>query len=181
MSHPIISRLVPVFLLALATLSGCGLIGPAVSIGLIKLHFGCLPEGSVIDTPTGPRAIETLATGDQVVGYSGEPVVVLQVCQYLEDPKTSAYLAVHFDGGDIIPLSPRHRIAGTPAAELQPGMEIGGRTVSEVSPVTGVARSFDLLTSDEGYRIHGIPVNSMIEEMLESARSGTKLGRKRLE
>ena len=32
-------------------------------------------------------------------------------------------------------------------------------------------RSYDLLTTDSGYRISGIPVNSMIEEMVNTARN----------
>ena len=35
----------------------------------------------------------------------------------------------------------------------------------------GVQRSYDLLTTDRGYRINGVPVNSMIEEMLDAARN----------
>ncbi len=48
---------------------------------------------------------------------------------------------------------------------LKAGDRIGERTVSSVQSLEGVSRSFDLLTDDRGYRIHGIPVNSMIEEM----------------
>jgi hypothetical protein len=38
--------------------------------------------------------------------------------------------------------------------------------------LNGVSRSFDLLTDDAGYRIGGIPVNSMIAEMAAHRLSG---------
>ena len=33
----------------------------------------------------------------------------------------------------------------------------------------GETHSYDLLTEDAGYRINGVPVNSMIEEMVAAA------------
>ena len=103
--------------------------------------------------------------GDLVVGYQGEAVVVLQVHQYQEDPAALRHLRVRFSDGMEIQLSGRHRINGVPAESLGQGDRIGGRVVSAVEPLGGVRRSFDLLTEDRGYRIGGIPVNSMIEEM----------------
>jgi hypothetical protein len=41
--------------------------------------------------------------------------------------------------------------------------------VAALSTRCGIKRSYDLLTEDEGYRIDGIPVNSMIEEMHAAA------------
>lgn len=37
--------------------------------------------------------------------------------------------------------------------------------MTRIESLGGVSRSFDLLTEDAGYRIAGIPVNSMISEM----------------
>lgn len=156
-----------VALLACLVLGNCGLIGTAAQVGLIKMKFGCLAEGSLIDTPTGPRAVEDLAAGDVVTGYDGSPVLVRQLHQYQEDPTVARHLVVRFAGGEEIRLSPRHRIGGIPAGELEPGRELDGHVVTQVRPLSGVSRSFDLLTDDAGYRIHGIPVNSMIEEMFE--------------
>ena len=146
-------------------LSSCGLLGLAASAGMIKLQFGCLPEGTLIDTPEGPTPIESLATGDRVIGYDGSPVVVTQIHQYQEDPEAVRHLVVRFDDGAKIPLSSRHRIAGIPAGDLSAGDPVENRVVTSVSPLGGVRRSFDLLTEDTGYQIGGVPVNSMIEEM----------------
>lgn len=143
--------------------SGCGLI-------TLKALFGCLPEGAAIDTPNGPVPVEQIRAGDQVIGYHGETVTVQQIHQYREDAEATRHLAVTFTNGSTIRLSPRHRIAGIPADELKPGDRAGGHTVSEVTAIGQVARSYDLLTDDPGYRIQGIPVNSMIVEMARRGR-----------
>ena len=110
--------------------------------------------------------IETLRTGDTVIGYGGGPVRIRQIHQYQEDPASSHYLTVYFDNGSVVSASPKHRIDGIPVEELEAGGSCGGRTVVRIGSLPGVSRSFDLLTDDSGYRIGGIPVNSMIEEML---------------
>jgi hypothetical protein len=161
--------LLPVSLVA-SQMTSCNLIGAAVGVGLVKLQFGCLPEGSRIDTPSGPIAIEDLKAGDHVTGFNGSPVRIAQIHQYAEDPELSRYLTIHFANGATVSASPRHRIDGIPASMLLPGDACGGTHVVRVAPLTRVARSFDLLTSDAGYRISGIPVNSMIEEMLAARR-----------
>ncbi len=147
-------------------LPSCNLIGTALGLGLAKLQFGCLPQGTRIDTAAGPVKIENLKSGDIITGYRGNPVRITQIHQYHEDPATSRYVTVHFANGSVVSASPRHRIDGVPAAELDVGEHCGSQTVTRVEPLRGVSRSFDLLTEDPGYRIAGIPVNSMIEEML---------------
>lgn len=169
MSDSLSTRFLRLFLLLGAAvclvLSSCSLIGTAASVGLMKLQFGCLVEGTPIDTPSGPVPVEQLAAGDMVTGYDGTPVRIRQLHQYQEDPAAARHLAVCFVDGAEIRLSTRHRICGIPAGRLEAGQELGGRVVSQIRPLGGVSRSFDLLTDDSGYRIHGIPVNSMIEEM----------------
>lgn len=132
----------------------------------MKLQFGCLPEGSRIDTAAGPVKIEKLKAGDTITGFNGSQVHISQIHQYREDPATSRYLTISFSNGSTVSASPRHRIDGTPAAELEIGDHCGGEIVTRIDALQGVSRSFDLLTEDSGYRIGGIPVNSMIEEML---------------
>lgn len=145
-----------------AVLPSCSLL----NLGLIKLRFGCLPEGTRIDTADGSVRIEDLKAGDLVTGFAGSPVRISQIHQYQEDPMTSSYLTVHFDSGSVVSASGKHRIDGVPAASLEIGDACGSQIVTRIDPRHGVARSFDLLTEDAGYRIGGIPVNSMIEEML---------------
>lgn len=153
--------LVPIFVAALL-LPSCGLL----NLGLLKLQFGCIPEGVHIDTASGPVRIEDLKAGDIVIGYNGSQVRINQIHQYREDPATSRYVTVSFAGGATVNVSSRHRIAGTPAGELRVGDACGSETVTAIGEMHRVSRSFDLLTEDPGYRIGGIPVNSMIAEML---------------
>jgi hypothetical protein len=156
--------ILPVLLIA-TLLPSCNLLGTVLSLGLVKLQYGCLPEGTRIDTPDGPMPVEQLKAGDVVTGFHGDPVRIEQVHQYAEDPATSRHLTIHFTNGAVVSASPRHRIDGTPASMLKPGDACGGTTVDRITPCERVSRSFDLLTGDPGYRISGIPVNSMIEEM----------------
>lgn len=149
-------------------LPSCSLIGTALGLGLAKLQFGCLPEGSLIDTASGPVKIESLKSGDLIHGFNGGLVRITQIHQYQEDPARSRYLSISFDNGSTINASPRHRIHHVPASSFAVGDRCGAHTVTRIESVHGVSRSFDLLTEDEGYRIGGIPVNSMIEEMLKN-------------
>ncbi|MDB4354028.1 Hint domain-containing protein [Akkermansiaceae bacterium] len=141
---------------------------------MVKLQFGCLPEGTFIDGPEGPVPVEDLRAGDRVIGYEGEVVVISQHHQYLEDASQVRHLKVVFEGGEEVQLSPRHRIGGIPAGALTPGSQVGAHVVARVESVGGVSRSFDLLTSDAGYQIGGIPVNSMIGEMAASSGAARK-------
>ncbi len=151
------------------SLVSCSLLRSAVGLGMVKLQFGCLPQGILIDTPNGPVPVEQLKAGDPVIGYHGEVVVIRQRHEYLEDATQARHLKVIFNGGEEIRLSPRHRICGTPASDLKPGDKVGDHIVARVDRLGGVSRSFDLLTDDAGYRIQGIPVNSMIREMAASS------------
>lgn len=164
----VVLLVVPIFLCAVL-LPSCNLIGTALGLGMVKLQFGCLPEGTRIDTADGTVKIEDLETGDMITGFHGSTVTITQIHQYQEAPATSHYLTIHFSNGSTVSASPRHRIDGTPAASLKVGDSCGSQTVTRIEVLNGVSRSFDLLTGDPGYRIGGIPVNSMIEEMLGQA------------
>jgi hypothetical protein len=156
----------PVLALALA---GCSLIGPLVGAALplagAKLAFACIPAQTLVDTPSGPRAIERLEAGDWVIGYSGKPVRIQQKHGYLEDPAT-VFLRIGFADGAAVDLCGMHRIAGIRARDLRVDQIVAGRKITSIESRRGVTRSYDLLTSDAGYQIGGIPVNSMIAEML---------------
>lgn len=168
----------------LVTNSSCGLIGAgvatatvaagtAIALAPLKLAFACLPEGTLIDTPGGPQAIETLRAGDLVIGYSGNPVRIQQVHGYLEDPENSEFYEIGFSNGTKVDLCSMHRIGGVRARDLKLGdVTEGGKSVASIRTYEGVERSYDLLTEDDGYRVGTIPVNSMIVEMYETGRSG---------
>jgi hypothetical protein len=164
---------------AAVAFSSCGLIAPLVRTALpfagIKMAFACLPEEAMIDTPAGPRCIRDITAGDTVTGYRGQPVLVQQKHVYREQPETE-FLRATFDDGATLEACGMHRIAGTRMRELEPGQVVAGRRVLGITSRRGIQRSYDLMTGDEGYRISGIPVNSMIEEM-HAAAAGLPRGR----
>ncbi len=163
---------------AMLTLPGCVNVAPmantAIKLGIAKLAFSCVPEGTAIDTPDGAVAIEEIRPGDTVIGYSGEPVRVLQKHAYAEDPNRERFYRVRFERGASVTVCDMHRVAGQRARTLAPGrtLTVPGATHAVVRSVEifgGVERSYDLLTEDTGYRMGGVPVNSMIAEMAEAA------------
>ena len=172
------SKLLCLALLALTTgLCGCSMIGPLASSALpyagLKLYFACIPEHTPVDTAAGPRLIEQLEPGDLVIGFSGKPVRILQKHSYLEQTET-VFLHITFADGASVDLCGMHRVAGIRAREIQLDQNIAGRRVTGIESRRGETRSYDLLTEDAGYRIHGVPVNSMIEEMHAAAASGMR-------
>ena len=96
--------------LALATVlfGGCGLINGllrnAMPLAGVKLQYMCIPEGTSVDTPAGPRSIESLRAGELVIGFDGEPVRILQKHEYVEDPGASEFLRVDFSSGERVEL-----------------------------------------------------------------------------
>jgi len=166
---------------------GCGLIGQAAGIAgsavkavvplairmaPAKLMFLCIPEGTPVDTPSGPRPIESIRPGDEVIGFEGHTVRVLQKHGYDEDPTIKRFLRIEFENDAIVSLCDMHRIDGIRGKDVKPADRLGMQTVKSIEAFDGVERSYDLLTEDKGYRISGLPVNSMIEEMLEASRKG---------
>lgn len=172
-------RLVLLSLLASLSILSCGcaniagIANAAVRLGTIKVIFSCIPEGTRIDTPQGARPIESLQPGETVIGYDGKAVPILQKHCYAEDPAPERFRRIMFSNGSVINLCDRHRIGGIKAMDIAPGTQLFGLRVASVEKYGGVMRSYDLLTTDSGYRISGIPVNSMIEEMVNASRNTT--------
>ena len=129
-----------------------------------------------MDTPAGPQAVETLRAGDIVVGFSGRPVKVMQIHGYVEDHSVNNFVKVEFENGAIVDLCKLHRIDGVRAGKLTVGQELkSGHIVKSIETYGGVERSYDILTEDEGYRVGGVPVNSMIQEMYESGLNNGRM------
>ena len=167
--------------LVLLALTGCGLLGPLIGAAApyagVKMMFACIPERTRLDTPAGPRPIEQFEAGDLVIGFGGKPVRILQKHAYLENPET-VFLRISFSDGASVDLCGMHRVAGIRARGIHVGETIAGRKVIGIESHRGVNHSFDLLTEDAGYQMHGVPVNSMIEEMNKAAATnGRSLGR----
>lgn len=139
------------------------------SAATAKIMAACIPEGQQIDTPEGPIAIENLTAGDMVIGFNGHPVKILMHHTYLENPQIERFAEVTIGHAEIN-LCDKHRINGIPTEALEVGDIIGNNTVDSIHWYSGVERSYDLLTEDQGYQIGGVPVNSMIEEMMRMVR-----------
>jgi len=172
------SKLLYLAMLSLAAgLCGCSMLGSLVQAALpyagMKLAFACIPEHTPVDTAAGPRPIEQLEAGDWVIGFTGKPVRILQKHSYLEQPET-VFLHITFADGASVDLCGMHRVAGIRAREIQLDQTIAGRQVAGIESRRGEIRSYDLLTEDAGYQIHGVPVNSMIEEMHAAAAAGMR-------
>lgn len=131
-----------------------------------KVLFKCIPEGELIDTPEGQVAIEDIRSGDSVIGFSGEPVKVLIKHEYAENPDAERFHRFYLDNGKNFSVCDMHRIEGEHSMHYNVGNSFkGGEVVEAVKVYGGVTRSYDLLTEDIGYRMSGVAVNSMIEEL----------------
>ena len=140
------------------------LIGAGATIAAAKVGTtgACLPKGVFIDTPDGKKLIEDINAGDVVIGYSGKPVLVVQKHCYMQNPEDTYYKVKVKHNGHVglVNVGSWHRIVGIRASKIS-------ENVISKEPYTGVKFSYDLLTEDLGYRIDGIPVNSMIDELIE--------------
>jgi len=133
---------------------------------MTKIMFTCIPEGVSIDCVNNTKLIEDIKPGDIVIGYNGNPVKVLQKHEYLENPTAERFYKVKFKGENDrvheVNVCDMHRIKGERSKSIT-------ENVISKEIYNGVEFSYDLLTEDEGYRIDGIPVNSMIGELAEHA------------
>ena len=131
-----------------------------------KVLFKCIPEGELIDTPEGQVAIEDIRSGDSVIGFSGEPVKVVIKHEYAENPDAERFHRFYLDNGKNFSVCDMHRIEGEHSKHYNVGNSFkGGEVVEAIKVYGGVTRSYDLLTEDIGYRMSGVAVNSMIEEL----------------
>ena len=133
--------------------------------GQVKVLLKCIPGYQEIDTPNGPVPIQDLRGGDYVIGYDNTVKRIEQLCSYVENPETEFLEFALADGGSITVCGP-HKILDIPAREWVVGSEMNGVPIVSIGKVTGVTTSYDLLTDVGGYRIAGVPVNSMIPEMI---------------
>jgi hypothetical protein len=140
-----------------------GVAQAAGTVAAAKVTTGsCIAKGICIDTVNGSVPIEDINVGDMVIGYNGNPTMVIQKHNYKEDPKSTFYdIKIRYDGKvRTVNVGGWHRIMDVPAPDIK-------ENIIEKNEYKGVEFSYDLLTEDAGYRMNGVPVNSMIEEMAE--------------
>jgi hypothetical protein len=139
------------------------------AIFFAKVISKCIPEGTKIDTPDGPVAIEDIKAGTKVKGYYKAETEVLQVHQYKEDRAPHRFYHIRFDNGGAVDCCDMHKIYNKRAKDYKVGDRIQNTKITSITRYNGVERSYDLLTADGGYLIGGVPVNSMIEELASLA------------
>ena len=130
-----------------------------------KMFFMCIPSGEMIDTLEGKKTIDDITPNDKIIGFSGDEVVVLQKHSYKEDPEAERFIKLSFDDGSSISLCDKHKVDSIESKSIKIDDKINGKSVVSIESFKGVELSYDLLTSDYGYQMNGIPVNSMIPEM----------------
>ena len=91
----------------------------------------------------------------------------MQKHEYKENPEMKRFLEITFDDRDTVNLCDMHKLNGTRSKYYNVGDMINGKEIVKIKWYDGVKRSYDLLTEDYGYRISGVPVNSMVEEMMK--------------
>ena len=65
-----------------------------------------------------------------------------------------------------------HTLGADAMARITTPTLILSGSLDAIVPAERARSSYDLLTEDAGYRIHGVSVNSMIEEMYAAGQSG---------
>ena len=151
---------------AVKSASNTSLFGDLLKVGgSVKIAMLCMPGYQEIDTPNGPVPIQDLRGGDYVIGYDNTVKRIEQLCSYVENPESEFLEFTLANGGKITVCGP-HKILDIPAREWVVGSEMNGVPIVSIGKVTGITTSYDLLTDVGGYRIAGVPVNSMIPEMI---------------
>jgi hypothetical protein len=136
-----------------------------------KTMFMCIPDGEKITTPDGDVAVKDLMPGDIVTGYDGKPTTVLQKHIYKEDPEAIRFVRFTLEDGKSFSVCDMHKVEGLRAGDYSVGDYVGGLEITSIEVFGGIITSYDILTGNSGYRMAGIPVNSMIEEMAAYATS----------
>lgn len=146
-----------------------GQVGGAVAGAVLtKIMFSCMPGNQCIDTPNGPKPIKDLKGGDSVIGYNGQEAFIVQACSWNQDP-TRTFLTVTREDGSSFTVCDTHKILGIPAMEWAEGADMAGSRIKSITASNGLLTSYDILTNQGGYQIAGVPVNSMIPEIIRLA------------
>ena len=159
-----------------AKTSAGGSIAGALVPGLIKgasaiFSLGltaCMPGDQCIDTPNGPKPVKDLKGGDVVIGYNGEEAFIMQACSWNQDP-TRTFLTITREDGSAFTVCDDHKILGIPAMEWAEGADMAGSRIKSITASSGLLTSYDIMTNQGGYQIAGVPVNSMIPEIIRLA------------
>jgi len=134
-----------------------------------KSAMMCIPEGVLIDTPTGSSKIEDLKAGDKILDKEGNESVVLMKYDFLETPTDDRFIEIKFSNDSVIQLCDLHELDGVASKDLEVGSFVRDNEVVSKKFISFAGRSFDLMTQSEsyGYRINGIAIDTMIPKLHE--------------
>ncbi|MBC7852957.1 MAG: Hint domain-containing protein [Pirellulaceae bacterium] len=135
-------------------------------IAMEPCHPGCFPRGTLVDTPTGPRLIESLQPGDQVtaIGHGRESLTATVQSVFITE---NVLWKVRTQAGELLTtrIQPLCLADGSIAAagDLKPGDHILQRQenvirpvkVLEVSPTQGSERVFNVVLGNSEIFVAG--------------------------
>lgn len=154
------------------------LAGGAAFIFLVP---SCIVEGTMIDTPSGPRPVENLAVGDQVWtrSASGKPEIgrVLRT----ESAWSTQWLEISFADGPPLRVTSSHPIAteaGWTGRRASPGATVrhaeGRRTIASVSKRSGLVRVYDLeVDPNPNFIAAGVVVHNKSSQRASNERNAS--------
>lgn len=108
----------------------------------IPCHPGCFPRGTLVDTPSGPRKIETILVGESLTAFVtyNEPLTAQVQSIFVTENRL---WKIETDAGVLFTTQTQPLCLDSdkilPAGELQPGDKILRRDQGEIHPVTVLA------------------------------------------
>ena len=128
------------------------------------LSTGCIIGGTMVDTPSGPRAIETLRPGDAVLTRSGEGRI-----ERVLSAQSLSYQTLRFSDGSFLRATQEHPIATADGwvevKRLLPGTAVqsreGWRTLASIESSHSFVRVYDLeIEPDPTFFASGVVVHN---------------------
>jgi hypothetical protein len=140
----------------------------------------CAAPTTRIATPSGPRAISTLAVGDLVYSLDQGGVVAVPILRVTRIPVSGHHVArVTLNDGAVLEISEGHPTAdGRLFRDLGPGDRLGTKAVAGVESVPyRFAFTFDILpASDSGtYFAEGALIGSTLASTITKTRASDRL------
>ncbi|HLP82816.1 MAG TPA: Hint domain-containing protein [Phycisphaerales bacterium] len=125
----------------------------AVGSGACQRAFHCVAEGTLVATPTGTAAIETLDAGDAVLAQLEDGAVVPARVTATASAQVDSVVRIVLEDATVLRVTATHPVAleaggfvkaGTLAAGTRVVTRAGGQSVRSVSRERGKANVFDL-------------------------------------
>lgn len=122
--------------------------------------LNCFVAGTPVLTPDGPRPIESLWTGDRVLGQdTATGALAFQTVQFAHDNPPDTTTELSFDNGDVIACSPYHRFwrpgdGWIMARDLKAGdpvRTLGGVVALKAQKVSASVPTYSLVVAGQSF------------------------------